>query len=150
MQLTAQHLRTTEEHTCLGRTVNLPDTLEYHIPVRSSEIRWRSETCDSILLRIDIVDHDIRCIISLDLGGKICVDFNVVVHILGFDSEEERSEPFERSEIATNPEEVDLAKTGLLLWVIHSVPDRLQDGGEGGDTDTRTTEKSNLELEHIF
>lgn len=78
------------------------------------------------------------------------MNLNMAVHILGFDGHQERAEPLERTKIPAHPEEVDFAKTRLLLRVVHPVPDALQDGSEGGNADTGTNENSNLVLEDIF
>jgi len=71
MQCTSQRLRSAEEHTCFGRCMNLADALEYHIPVRSTEVGWCSQTSDGILFGVRVVDHDVGGIISLDLGCKV-------------------------------------------------------------------------------
>ncbi len=150
VQLTTQHLRPTKENTCLRRAMDLPDTLEDHIPIWSAEICGRSETRDSIAVRIRIINHDVCCVVNLDLGCEVGVNLDMIVHVLGFDGEEQGTEPLEGAEISADPEEVDFAETGLLLWVVHSVPDRLQDGGERSNPDTSTAEKSDLKLEYIF
>jgi hypothetical protein len=76
------------------------------IPVWPAEICWRPETSDCISVGICIVDHNVGCIIRLDLGCKIleqksatvrsssdietyCMNLNMIVHILGFNSEQE-------------------------------------------------------------
>ena len=56
-----------------------------------------------------------------------CVDFNVAVHILRFDCGEQRHEPFKGVNVTTNPEEIDFPEEGLLIGVVHSVPDALED-----------------------
>jgi hypothetical protein len=78
------------------------------------------------------------------------VDLNVVIDILGFDGQEERPEPLEGAKISANPEKVDLPQSRAALWVVHPVPDALENGGEGCDTNTGTDQYRNFELEHIF
>lgn len=74
----------------------------------------------------------------------------MVVQILCLNSQQQRSEPLERPEISANPEEVDFTQAGAALRVVHPVPDTLQDGSEGRDTDTCTDEDGDLEFEHVF
>jgi hypothetical protein len=71
MQLRAEDLRTTEEHTCLSRGVDLSDTLEYCVPVRTTKIRWGAKAGDCITVGIGIVDHDICCVVYLDLRCQV-------------------------------------------------------------------------------
>lgn len=79
------------------------------------------------------------------------VDLDVIIDILRLDSQQQRSEPFERSEVSADPEEVDLpqSRTGSLR-VVHAVPDTLKNGRERCDTDTGTTENGDFELEYIL
>jgi hypothetical protein len=78
------------------------------------------------------------------------VDLNVVIDILGFDSQEERSEPLKRAEISADPKEVDLPQARTTLGVVHPIPDTLQDGGKWRDTNTGTDQHGNFKLKHIF
>lgn len=114
------------------------------VPVWPAEICWRPKTSDGIPIGIGVVDHDIRCIVRLYLGGEIlcekisyrsrlvsdteayCMNLNMIVHVLCLNSEQQRPEPFERAEISAYPEEIDLAKPSLLLRVIYPVPDTLE------------------------
>lgn len=123
MQLTSQYLRPTKEHTRLRRTVNLSNTLEHHIPIRTTEIGRCSQSRNGISVRVGIINHDVCRIINLDLGSQVGVDLDVIIHILCFNREEKTAEPFERAKITTDPEEVDFAETGLLLGIVHAVPD---------------------------
>jgi hypothetical protein len=61
----------TEEDTSLGGGVNFADGFEDHIPVRSAKVCGRAETGDGVLFGIGVVDHDVGCIVGLDLGGEI-------------------------------------------------------------------------------
>src|ERR1700722_3175410 len=103
--------------------MNLPNALEDHIPVRPPEICWRPQSCDGILIGIGIIDHDICCVVYLYLRCQVRVDFDMIIHILSFDREKERTEPLKGAKISTNPEKVDFAETGLLLRVVHAIPD---------------------------
>lgn len=150
MQLTPQHLGPTEENARFRGTMNLPYTLINHIPIRPPKVRRRSESRNSITIRIRIIDHDIRRVIHLDLRRQVRVDLNMVIHILRFDSKQQRAEPFEGAEITTDPEEIHFAETGLLLWVVHAVPDGFQDGGEGCDADSGADEHGDFEFEDVF
>lgn len=130
--------------------MNLPDTSEDHVPVGSAKVGRAAKTSDGILVGVGIVDHNVCRIVGLDSGGEICVNLNAVVQILSFDSEKKRTEPLERVEVTANPEEVNLGQSCLLLGVVHSVPDGLEDGGEGCHTDTSTDEDRDFILEDIF
>jgi len=88
VQLTTQTLRSTEKHTRLSRTMDLADALEDRIPVRSTKVGWCSESSNRITIRVRIIDHYVRRIVNLHLGGKVGVDLDVVIHVLGFDGEE--------------------------------------------------------------
>jgi hypothetical protein len=88
---------------------------------------------------------------------KICygwktysVDLNAVIVILGLDSQKQRSEPLKRSKISAHPEEVHFPQPCASLWVVHAVPDTLEDGGERRDTDTGTDEHGNFEFKDVF
>ena len=69
VQLAAQHLGSAEEHPRLGRGVDLADAPEHRVPIGPPEVRGRAEAGDGILIRICVVDHDIRSIVRHDLGG---------------------------------------------------------------------------------
>jgi hypothetical protein len=84
---------------------------ENRIPIRSSEICWCTKACNRISVGIGVIDHDIRCIIRLDLRSKILtkpyqqmshlhenprthsMDLDMIVNILRFNGEEQGSEP---------------------------------------------------------
>lgn len=130
--------------------MNLPDTPENHIPIRSAKVRWRPQTRDRITISICIVNHNICSIIHLDLRSKICMDFNMVIHILSFDSEKQGAEPFKGAEVTADPEEVDFAETSLFLWVVHAVPDGFEDRCEWRDTNTCSNQNGDFVFEDIF
>lgn len=74
----------------------------------------------------------------------------MVIHILRFDSHEQRSEPFERTKVSAHPEEINLAKSSLLVRVVHPIPDALEDRSEWCHTDAGTNEYCDLILEDIL
>jgi len=150
MQLTPQHLRPTEEHTRLSGAVDLPNRLKDIIPIGSPKIRRCSQPRNGVPIRVGVINHDIRRVVRLDFRRQVRVDLNMVVHVLGFDGEEERTEPFEGTKVTTDPEEVDFAETSLLLRIVHAVPDGFEDGCKGRDSNTGTAKHGNLVFEDIF
>lgn len=130
--------------------MHCPNTLEYSVPVWSTEICGCSETSNGILLGIGIVDHDVCRIIGLNLGSQVCMDLNEMSNILSLDGQKQGAKPLERAEITANPEEIDLVQPRLLLWVVTPVPDTFQDRGERSDTNTGTDEYGNLVFENVF
>lgn len=78
------------------------------------------------------------------------VDLDMVIHILRLDSQQQTPEPLERAKISADPEEVDLAKARLLLRVVHAVPDTLEDGSEGRDSNTGADQDRDLVLKHVL
>jgi hypothetical protein len=77
-------------------------------------------------------------LIFRDFGGQVNVNLYPLFRVLGFDSLEQTVEPFGRAKVSNDPDKVDLAQTGLFAMtkVVHSIPDRLEDGSEGCDPDT--------------
>lgn len=73
VQLTAQTLGSAEEDTSFGRAVDLANGLENHVPVGAAEISGRAQTGDGVLLGVGVVDHDVRCVVDLDLGGEVLI-----------------------------------------------------------------------------
>lgn len=78
------------------------------------------------------------------------MDLDVDIHILRLDGHEQRSEPFKRPEVFTDPEKVYLSKPCFLLGVVHAVPDALENRGEWCNSNSSTHEDSDLVLEDIF
>ena len=78
------------------------------------------------------------------------MDFDVVLQVLSFDGEQQRPEPFEGAKVTANPEEVNLSESCLALWVVHAVPDALEDRCERRDTNTGTAKHSDFELEYVL
>ena len=74
----------------------------------------------------------------------------MAVHVLGFNGHQQRAKPFKRAKVPADPEEVDLAKTSLLLRVVHPVPDALQDRCKRSHTNAGSDKNGDLVLEDIF
>lgn len=71
MQLGAENSGTTEEHSGFRWAMDLPNRLEDHVPVWSTEVGGSSQTGDGILFSICVVNHDVGCIIGLDLCSEV-------------------------------------------------------------------------------
>lgn len=69
MQLISQRWRPTEENARICWSMNLTDRLEDCVPVRAAKIGRGSQSCDGIRFRVDVVDHDVGCVIGFDFGG---------------------------------------------------------------------------------
>ena len=171
MQLAPEYLGPAEEHACFGRRVDLADRLEHCVPVGSTEIRWGTEPRDGVLIRIRVVDHDVGRVIRFDLGREVLrkfrlasplvqrvwtraltygMDLDVTVHILRFDGHEQRPEPFKRSKVSAYPEEIHFAEPGLLLRVIHPIPDAFENRSKGSHPDARAHEYGHFVFENVF
>jgi hypothetical protein len=64
-------LRTAEEDTSFGWRVDLADRLEDHIPVRATKVCGCAQTGDGVLFGVGVVDHDVCCVVCLDLCGEV-------------------------------------------------------------------------------
>lgn len=82
--------------------------------------------------------------------GQEGVNLNELVQILGLKGQQKRLKPFERLLVSANPEEVDLVQLGGLGGVVDSVPDTLQNTGEGCHSDTGSDQHRHLVLEDIL
>lgn len=51
--------------------MDLADRFKDHVPVRSTEVGRRAQTGDSVLFGVGVVDHDVCCVVCLDLGGEV-------------------------------------------------------------------------------
>lgn len=71
VQLTAKALGPAEENTSFRRAMDLADRLEDHVPVRTSEVGRGAQTSDCILFGVGVIDHDVCCVIDLDLCGEV-------------------------------------------------------------------------------
>lgn len=167
VQLAAQTLGPAEENTSFRGSVDLADRLEDHIPVWTTKVGRSAQARDRVLFGVGIVDHDVCRVIDLDLGSEVlmgvslwkgrrlavmtyCVNLNVVLQVLGLDSQKERPEPLQGTKVSADPKEVHLPQPRLPLWIVHPVPNALQNRGERRHTDTRTNQNRNLELEDIL
>lgn len=68
MQLAAERLRPTEEHTYFARAMDLADTTEHVVPVRAAEVGGCAEARDGIVVRVGVVDHDVRGVVGIYVG----------------------------------------------------------------------------------
>jgi len=71
MQLGAKHSGTTEEHSSFRGAMNLPNGLEDHVPIWATEVGGSSQTGDGILFSICVVNHNVGCIVGLDLCSEV-------------------------------------------------------------------------------
>jgi len=71
MQLRAEHSRTAEEYSGFRGAVDFPNGLEDHVPVGATEVGGSSQTGDGILFSICVVNHDVGCIVGLDLCCEV-------------------------------------------------------------------------------
>ena len=78
------------------------------------------------------------------------VNLYVAVHILRFDCLEQRQEPLIRANVTAYPEKVDLPKKCLLVRVVHSVPDALQNRSERHDAHASSYKNCNFVLKDLF
>jgi hypothetical protein len=76
VQCRTKTLRTTEKDTSFGWRVDLADRLEDHIPVGATEVCGCAQTGDGVLFGVGIVDHDVCCVVGLDLGGEVLHDIS--------------------------------------------------------------------------
>lgn len=84
------------------------------------------------------------------LARAYSMNFDVVLQILSLDSQKQRAEPLERSEISTHPEKVDFPQPCLFLWVVEPVPDAFEDAGKWRDADTRSNKDGHFVFEDVF
>ncbi|KAK5630381.1 hypothetical protein RRF57_006096 [Xylaria bambusicola] len=85
MQRASQTFWSAEEHTRLSRRMQLTDTTENHVPIRSTEVGRTPQARDGVFIGVGVIDHDICRVIGLNLGGEICVDLNAAVDVLRLD-----------------------------------------------------------------
>lgn len=78
------------------------------------------------------------------------VYLNMAVHVLRFDSHEQRPEPFKRTKVSAHPKEVNFTQPRLLLRVVHPVPDAFEDGSKGRHPNACTYQYCYFVLEHVF
>jgi hypothetical protein len=121
---------------------------EHSIPVRSSEVGRSPQAGNRIALRANVLDKDIVHVVLFDLGGEIDGDLDPVLRVLLLDGVQKRVEPLCGAKVTDDPDEVNLGETGgtRVVEVVHSVPNGLEDRGEGCDTNTSADEKDSLVL----
>lgn len=98
---------------------------EHTIPVRSAEVRWGTQTSDSISVCADVLHQDVVHVVLLDLRSQVDRDLNGVVRVLFLDGLEEGVEPFGGAEVSNDPSEVDLRQPGalgLVVKVVKTIP----------------------------
>lgn len=157
MQGTRQRFGPAVKDARLGGEMDLADRPEHHVPVGPAKVGRRTQARDGVLFGVGVVDHDVGCVVGFDFGGEILrvmgwlvdavtivyvkstrlcktegaalygMNFNPIIPILRLDGQQQRAEPLERAKVATHPEEVHLAQPGLLLRIVHAVPDGFQD-----------------------
>jgi hypothetical protein len=71
MKLAPEPFEPTEEHTGICRSMDLADGSEDHVPVGPPKICRRAKSSYGILVRVDIIDHDVVRIVTFDLCGEI-------------------------------------------------------------------------------
>lgn len=150
MQGTSQPFGSTEKHTSFGRSVQLPDTSENHVPVGTTKVGGTSQACNGIFIGVGVVDHNVGGIVCLDLGRQIRVDLDAVVHVLGLHGKQQRSKPLKGAKVSADPEEVDLSQPCLLLGIVHAVPDGLEDRSKGRNTNTGSDEDRHFIFENVL
>jgi hypothetical protein len=60
--------------------VDLADGFENHVPVGAAEVCGGAETSDGVLFGVGVVDHDVGCVVGLDLCGEVLMDKLVFGH----------------------------------------------------------------------
>jgi hypothetical protein len=71
VQRRAERLGSTEEDTCFCGRMDLANGLEDHVPVGATEVCGCAETSDGVLLGVGVIDHDVSCVVGLDLGSEV-------------------------------------------------------------------------------
>ena len=71
VQLAAQWLGPAKEHACLGWRVDLADRLEHRVPIGPPKVGRRPEAGDGVPISVGVVEHDVRCVVWLDLGSEV-------------------------------------------------------------------------------
>jgi len=110
------------------------------------------ERGDRVLLSPHILNNDVVHIVVFDLGGQININLDPVLRILFFNGVQERVEPFGSPKVADDPGKVDFGEASRLgiIKVVHSVPNRLEDGSKRSDADTSTDQEYRLILQEIL
>ena len=69
----AEHFGPAEEDTCFGGGVDLADGFEDHVPVGATEVCGCAEAGNGVLFGVGVVDHDVGCVVGLDLCGEVLI-----------------------------------------------------------------------------
>lgn len=64
-------LGTAEEDTCFGGSMDLTNRLEDHVPVGTTKVGRGAKTSNGILFSVCVVDHNVGCVVGLDLCGEV-------------------------------------------------------------------------------
>ena len=152
VQRAREHGGPAEENAHVRVRVLVDERAEHAVPVGPSEVRWRPEAGDRVLLCANILHDDIVHVLLADLCRQINIDLNAVLRVLLFDRVQKRVEPLGRPEVADDPRKVHLGEARRLgrVEVVHAVPDRLEDRRERSDTDTCTDEQHRLVVEEVL
>lgn len=54
--------------------MDLADGLEDHVPVGTTEVRWRAETSNGVLLGVGVINHDVCGVVCFDLRSEVLKD----------------------------------------------------------------------------
>lgn len=119
------------------------------IPVGAAVLCRGAQTRNRVLAR-GIVGDDISDLILLEASREVDVDLEEVVDVLGLEGLQQVLEPLERLRVTADPVKVHLAQLHDSVGVDYAIPDRLENGREGSDTDARTDAHSHLKLERIL
>lgn len=152
--------------------MNLTDRLEDCVPVRAAKIGRGPQSSDGICLRPGVVYHNIGSVIGFDVSGKILatqklvneawfshklhdithgMNFDMTINILGFNGREQGSEPLKRPKVATDPEEIHLSQTSLLLGTFtHAVPYATENRGERSHSNASSNKNCDFVFEDVF
>ena len=84
VQRGAEAFGAAEEHARFRGRVDLPDGFENGVPVWTTEVGGCAQTGNGVLLGVGVVDHNVRCVVCLDLGSEV---LNVEVSLDPFMSE---------------------------------------------------------------
>ena len=71
VQRTTKRLWSAEENTCFSWRVDFANAFEYHVPVGATKVRRCPEASNGILLGVDIVNHDVGCVVRFEFGRQI-------------------------------------------------------------------------------
>lgn len=138
----------------------VPHTSEQFREVGTTEVCAGLELGQRVAIGSHGVQHDVVGRVDVELLGQVGVDLQELntraaghASSLGgllLERGQQSLEPLERGGILANPEELDTAKTGWWVGTVAQVPNVLENGSPGSDTNTSTNQNSNLVLEHVL